>query len=1474
MMKKEKKTKQNLSKLGCVALISLMFTGTAYASNITDANGNAINKHPGTGAYEITPEAIINGMGGKDIGFRKFQDLHLDKGDVMNFLFQWYRLTGGDPGLDEQGDISTFVNLIQNQAQINGIVNALTKINGDIKSDGNLVFISPNGFVVGASGVLNVGNLSVLTPDANNASFKNLWDGIKTGGAGLSQANITYAETNPNLSFNAADFAGGQGVITVNGGVLARGNVELDGSTITVGKKDGQGYGTILAGVNDNTKFGGGANAASNNWDTAKGQADALFNALVNTDTIMNANTLAGSNGEIKIISSQGVDIKADGTVGNVSGYNGKTTITNNGADGVKVAGRLLNANGNMTIDNNNGAVNVSGLAQNKGTMDIDNSGTGILVASSGQVINDGTMNITNHGSNGFTVDGEVTNDTGVATLTNNAGKFSVAGTVTSKGTALNMTNNGADGLEVTGLVDNVNGAATIINTNGLLNVKNGGRVRNTGRSLKMLNSTGSGFTVAGEVDNEAGTVNLENQTGTFLVSGTVLNKGTSLTMLNSGNGGMDITGIGFVHNENGPATITNTNGLLYVENGGKVLNNGASLKMLNSTGTGFTVAGEVDNEAGTVNLENQTGTFLVSGTVLNKGTSLTMLNSGNGGMDITGIGFVHNENGPATITNTNGLLYVENGGHVLNKGNSLTMTNSGTGMKIAGTVENQRGSVLLDNQNGILNVTSTGRVLGNRSSNSMEIKNTGSELLIDDGGIVENINTLTMSNTGANGLNINGAVTNQGNTTITNSKTGTAGLNIGTTGRVTNKGNKIDTYNYASGGTNVRGKITTTDSGKVNITNSDSNTTIGDNSSNDFYIDADGNVTITNTNGNVLNGNTTLLNNKGKTLIRTTKDSNASLTITANNGAIGEEVGPCDGGICTGVGPSERDLTKSINTNIDGVITATSTKGTKKSLINMASLDNDMHVDKIHADGRVILLADNADLAKKGTVPYSVVNRSKDRTGATPNIKGSGISIIASGDIGESGKALTFIQTGAKVDVAHEDDDANQPHDLIMDSNGNLAPIHTGDGVEMLAIGDINAKGLDDADGTKNDTNICTIASRTGTVNLELSGNSYIRDITAQDEVNVVNRGTELYIENLGGAPSRYAKTGDYYGGYEGIVPEKANLKVLDLGTIANPNKVPNSTLVVKNGTINGRGSTSHPAMDQDVTVTADNAYIGGYYFNMGKHRMPGLTSVTKDDRTNTLTPIGDKPVSIRGRAVRPEDVTAIGRDPEERIYYYGKEDGDPDDASGSGQRDDPTFNKEDEDGDDLVVPEPTKDTTPTKPTVPTTPPGDDDDDDKPTQPTTPDVMEEARKNIRQRVVEENFDAIDKRQYMRFDIDNSDNSVVFQSSPEVESVVNISRGGVSLAHNKKLKVGDVVPVHLKYGDIEIDADVKIVSATDKRAGAEFINLDEATQTKLLYLSLIEEGKTIKMDPNVTAQNGYGIKNVSFQQEEANSLGD
>ena len=106
-------------------------------------------------------------------------------------------------------------------------------------------------------------------------------------------------------------------------------------------------------------------------------------------------------------------------------------------------------------------------------------------------------------------------------------------------------------------------------------------------------------------------------------------------------------------------------------------------------------------------------------------------------------------------------------------------------------------------------------------------------------------------------------------------------------------------------------------------------------------------------------------------------------------------------------------------------------------------------------------------------------------------------------------------------------------------------------------------------------------------------------------------------------------------------------------------------------------------------------------------------------------------------------------------------------------------------------------------------------------------------------KILDDAVDSIDKRQYTRYSVADNRNPILLEQTNGVEGLLDVSRGGISVRHNNQLKVGDVIPVHISYGGLDIKADVKVVSSSTNRAGAQFINLDQATANQLLYLNMI-----------------------------------
>ena len=1377
----------------------------------------------GSGSFNIDPTTKNNGT-----GFRHYQDFNLGQGDVANLNF---------------ADINTFVNMVDNQVVINGIVNS---VRGNGFYNGKAVFISPNGMVVGASGVLNVGSLGVYTP--NSIDYTNLKN---------SPSAATLAEATENASNGGAP-------ITINGKVITAGNVDLVGGQIDIAKNAG-----IVGGVNLNQMT----------IQTSEQQATALFNNLVNTDNLANGNNFTSdATGQIRITSNKGVNVAGniinyatggeyqDANSTNYSGilinsHNGSTPDGDAITSGINVSGNIVNTKGLVEFNNNGGDLDISGNIKNNGTTHIYNQplaqysdatkneniakNSGINIT--GKIDTKGHLRIENRGGKGLNISGTV-NHEGDSFVQNgyssendimgygknnekldNTGALNIGGTFNTTGNAefLN-TEYGQDGLNVTGNVT-TGGKATYTNKGAAgLNVKQGGAIKSS-QGLEMTNYGVGGLNITGSANN-TGKATVTNHSGRLTVGGTFTNNGDATFV----NNGTELNVSGTVSNENGLLDMTNNgaNGFNVTETG-KISGNGG-LNMTNSeAGTaGMNINGTVTN-IGNANVLNKAGALNVGGSFSNNGNATFV----NDGTELNVSGTVSNENGLLDMTNNgaNGFNVTETGKISGNGGLNMTNSEAGTaGMNINGTVTNIGNANVL-NKAGALNVggsfSNNGNatfvndgtnlvVNGTVTNNKGTLKMTNNNGAFNVNGTVRNNGTTTnLTNAGADGLNVAGTVYSNGDLTMTN--TGAKGINLASTGRV-NGDNNIYINNNSKGGVNVKGLVN--GQKDVNITSENGNVVIGDNTENDNYITAGDNININVNNGSILNeGSAT----KVKTLLKANKNLNMYVT----DGTIGTEVQQ-DGAISgsTGIGPKNqgsRDFSKSINANIGGNVTAKTTKNSTTAnnlVINYAAIDSDMNIDSIKADGRVILTVDDSSHANGGAASgtrYNMLDANK--TKGNVNVEGTGISLISNGSIGTKDNKVTFVQTDA----------ANNKMDAL--ANENI----------YLRENSFDAYGRDNE--TKLNT-VSTMIAREGDLDVEFAGDTTIDNITAEGDMKIVTRGQKMHIKNLGHIKDSAVTPEDYFGprdyglrdnpnlpngGYTGeyeneALPNNVVVKALDINhNIRKTEKTldggyeawANSTVKIDNAVLD-KGK---------LDITADEIYANGIHATFNKD---GFTKV-KDPTTNKVqgTPDGVEGIPT-GHAVRPDDVTDTGRGETERNYYYPAGDGDG------------TFKGEDSnvDPDDGIV-----DATPLEiPDDNPTPP----DPPEPPVPPTPDPEPDPTPNIpdgdgsityTQRKGEDNIDNIDKRQYMRFNVADTKNPVALEKSSKIDGLLDVSRGGIAVSHHNDLKVGDVVPVHLTYGDLDIKTNVKIVTATTSRAGAMFVDLDQATANKLLYLNILLE---------------------------------
>lgn len=717
----------NKKQLLIAALATIMSVSVASATNITGADYQG-------GVYNINPEKI-NG----NVGYRHYENFDLSQGDVAKLIYQGYKS-------GELRDLSTFINLVNNQVKINGILNA-------VKADGtgHAIFITPQGMTVGANGVLNAGTLSVITPkadkfsaleaDYNNDNFTNI--------------NQINKMRNGDNRVPAINNYGGNAPVAINGYVFTRNGADIRGSQVDV-------TGGIVNGYKPANDF------TASNFD-GKASAAALFNSLVNTDGIITASSsqIANNGSSVVIKSGAGSDnyIKVSGKVANLA--NGETVLTNHGDAGLTINGGTIVGNDKVNIYNNNatGALTISSSAKvlapksdlsvtSKGGMDVK-SGTilsakdnveivnkGNALAFAGTALAGGKIDVVNSGASGATVSGDlgtsaakadsvrIVNENGKLVFTGNANATKSVSVRNLYDTANGQYGNGlqVDGTIKAGegvLIQNERGDASlnglievnkakvennveniaiaIHNTgNGKLTTGSNSRITSHDGNIAIKNDATNGMTLAGTITNESGETAINNTAGAMTVNGTITNVG-NIGIINRGEGKMDV---------------------------GATINNTGKLKLANVNGEDFDINGNVTNKDGNFSIYNDNGHLTINKNLTNSNGYLFVYSR----KDSDGVTTAATSN----IKNTNGDLAIKHNGSgsdAMNRGIDLngTITKDGANgelainnytddMHVGGTVNtNTKTGIINRNGSEDLNVDATITSIGNKE---LRIKN------------------------------------------------------------------------------------------------------------------------------------------------------------------------------------------------------------------------------------------------------------------------------------------------------------------------------------------------------------------------------------------------------------------------------------------------------------------------------------------------------------------------------------------------------------------------------------------------------------------------------------------------------------------------------------------------------------------------------------------------------------------------------
>lgn len=714
-------------KLLLVAMATVLSVSGVYASDITGIT-------PSGNTYNINPDKI-NG----EVGYRQYDNFNLTEGDIANLIFH------GKKGNSER-DVEAFINLVKNGVNINGLLNTVGK-DGNFY-DGHAIFVTPGGFVVGASGVLNVGRLSVATPTAST------YDGLIEDYAKGEYTNINQVSKLKQDS-NAA--------VTIDGKVLARRGVDLRGSEVAVN-------GTIVNGVSNNSVF------------STLEDANTLFNSLVNTNGLSTADATALNNGSIILIKSSkdgGLTVGENAVIANkATGANTGVYLTNNGTKGMTVNGavsdnaftRLYNAKGDLTVGgsvraakvdvlNKGGALTLTDKSSLSGNrVEVFNKGTGALTTA-GEITGHGAVAVKNFTGSGMTVNGTITNDgTDAETAINNLnGEMLVGATIDNHGNMginnkgskmtiaqaaditnagkLKITNTGFEGMTVAGKVENT-GATYIYNDGGKLTFASPATVTNHNDNLYIASrdtATGIDIQKGVNISNENGNLAIRNKSGAdgLNIAGSVANK-NGTTAINNDKGNLNVSGD--VSVENGNLGIINraNGGSMFLSSESKISVTGESANAnIKNYGLGdMTVNSEITH-TGRMNVIANSGALTLGSTVHNNSGVL----NDNGGFYATarqnGTGvkvtseFVVDGNGEVLIKNISGEDGLEYNGTINTTGHQAALVNKKGAMKVNGNMTTKDAPIIISNQGTSMEITEKSKLT---SGTEGKVVNTGTE--------------------------------------------------------------------------------------------------------------------------------------------------------------------------------------------------------------------------------------------------------------------------------------------------------------------------------------------------------------------------------------------------------------------------------------------------------------------------------------------------------------------------------------------------------------------------------------------------------------------------------------------------------------------------------------------------------------------------------------------------------------------------
>lgn len=627
-----------------------------------------------------------------------------------------------------------------------------------------------SGVLGSSSGTLNVSSSGAIT----NAGGK-LVAAQDVTLAGTSLGNQAGAISARNLSLNA-----GTGAIDNTGGSMAAsGTANIQGGNLVNrgGTLAATGDVTTTVASVDNTGGALGSNIGNLTVNSTGSVANVDGGKLIAAqDVTLNAAAIGNQAGTVS-----GRNLQLNAGTGAIDNTNG--TVSASGVANVQ-AGSLINQSGTLAANGNVHATvasldNTSGvLGSSTGNLTVDSSGA--ITSTNGKLIaaQDATFNAASLSNQGGAISARnLSVNTGSGTVDNTNGQVSASGTADL--TAGSLVNRGGTLASAGGM------AATVANVD-----NTGGALGSSGNDL-VFNSAGNvtnanGKLIAGQ-DATLNAASLGNQAGTISARNLTVNTGTGTVDNTSGT--VSASGVANVT----AGSLVNQLGTL--AGAGNVTANVASLD--NASGVLGSSAGAL-NVSSTGNIGNAGGKLLAAQDV-----TLAAASMGNQAGTVSGQNVTLNT-GSGALDNTAGKVSAANAlqltaGAVTNQGGTLAAT--GDVHATVASLDNTAGGILGSGQGG-LTLTSTGNVanaggkllatqdiqlqaasLGNQGgtvSGRNVTVNTGTGALDNTGGAIAS--TVALDATAGAITNANGGVMQAGTTLNTHSQSlaNTKGAMIG----------------------------------------------------------------------------------------------------------------------------------------------------------------------------------------------------------------------------------------------------------------------------------------------------------------------------------------------------------------------------------------------------------------------------------------------------------------------------------------------------------------------------------------------------------------------------------------------------------------------------------------------------------------------------------------------------------------------